>query len=140
MNKKWLILIGLLLLLTIGGFVWYYLKWHAQDNVIKASGTIQTTEVQIGSLVGGRIVTVQAKEGDDVEPGQTLVTLDPYQIPEQRSALKAQLQQAKAQLQELLSNGPVSGRALTGQPSASRCANRRGGTGASQSGTDSGHV
>jgi multidrug resistance efflux pump len=58
------------------------------------SGSIEARMVQVGSLVGGRVRTVQVDEGATVAAGQTLVTLEPdlldLQIGEQRTQVESQ--------------------------------------------------
>lgn len=100
-------LVIFLLLLLITAIAWVFWRFYTQTGkeVIQASGTVETTEIQVGSRIGGRITSVLAKEGDNVTPGQVLVTLDPYQIPGQRAALQAQLAQAQALLLQY-TNGP----------------------------------
>jgi HlyD family secretion protein len=62
---------------------------NSSDKVIEASGTIEGTDIDIGSEVGGRVVEVSVEEGGLVVPGDTLVIIDDteYQI---------QLRQARA--------------------------------------------
>lgn len=100
MNKR--LLVPLLLILgIIAYFVWDYQKQRAEEVILDASGTIETTEVQVGSRIGGRIQAVIFEEGDMVKQGDILVQLDPYQLPAQRQELLAQLAQAQAILEEL---------------------------------------
>lgn len=103
-KRPFIVLLLILSLAFLGWFFWNKSQKNLPDN-IKASGTIQTTEIQLGSLVGGRILTVHAQEGDSVRNGQVLVTLNPYQLTDEKLALTAQLKQAEAQLTELY-NGP----------------------------------
>jgi HlyD family secretion protein len=105
MKKSWPLLVVILLAGALLWGIWSYFTRKTEPHTITASGTIETTEIQIGSRLGGRISAIHAKEGDNVVPGQTLVTLDPYQLPGQRAALLAQLAQAQAQLAEL-AHGP----------------------------------
>ena len=60
-------------------------------NAIEASGTIEGTDVDIGTEVSGKITDVRVDEGSHVVPGDTLVVIDDteYQI---------QLRQAAANL------------------------------------------
>jgi len=102
MKKRLLILFSIILVAVGAGLIWHMLS---KTSGLMASGTIETTEIQVGSRIGGRINGLYAKEGDDVQPGQVLVSLDPYQIPDQRAALEAQLAQAQEQLTQLI-NGP----------------------------------
>jgi HlyD family secretion protein len=46
-----------------------------KDHGIRGSGTIELNEVDIASLVGGRVVRVRVDEGDTVLAGDTLVVL-----------------------------------------------------------------
>lgn len=98
----------LLILAAVGGIGWWIWQRNATrepEKSIRASGTIETTDIQVGSRVGGRVVSVHAREGDNVVPGQVLLSLDPYQLPEQKAALEAQLAQAQAELSQLI-RGP----------------------------------
>ena len=56
---------------------------------LQASGSIEGDEVAIVSEFGGRIASLNAGEGDDIQAGQVLVELD-------TSALQAQVAQAQA--------------------------------------------
>lgn len=60
-----------------------------EDEVLIASGSIEGDEVALVSEFGGRIVRLDAEEGDAVEEDQVLVELD-------TSSLQAQLAQAGA--------------------------------------------
>jgi multidrug resistance efflux pump len=99
MNKK--VLVWVLIGLAVGVTAYWSLRKRPDNTTLHASGTVDTTEIQVGSRIGGRITSVKAKEGDTVSSGQILVTLNPYQLPGQLAALKAQLAQAEAQLAEL---------------------------------------
>jgi multidrug resistance efflux pump len=78
-----------------------------QDDAeaIRLWGTIEARDVEVGSLVGGRVAAVHASEGDAVEPGASLVTLETdlldAQIEEQRGRLAA----ASARLEQCV-RGP----------------------------------
>jgi HlyD family secretion protein len=82
-----------LLILAVLAAIWYYSQAAAADPdaPISASGTIEALEVRISPEVGGRIISLQADEGDTVTAGQLLVQLDD-------SLLKAQITQAESAL------------------------------------------
>jgi multidrug resistance efflux pump len=86
--KKRLWLIVLLLLAAAGGF--WVLRSRGNDKELVLSGTIEARDVEVGSLVGGRVTAVDVHEGDSVKAGQTLVRfetdLGQLQIREQRAA------------------------------------------------------
>jgi HlyD family secretion protein len=94
------------------------------DPGVRGSGTIELTEVDVASLVGGRVTEIRANEGDSVQAGDTLVILAQGEVtagvleqeaevgragalardqeqgprPEERSAAKADLDTAVAAL------------------------------------------
>lgn len=105
MNKR--LLLTIVVILAIAGGGWFFLSKRQEPATIRiqASGTIETTDIQVGSQVGGRILSVEVAEGANVQKGQVLVVLDPYQLPAKRAALQAQLAQAQATLTQL-ENGP----------------------------------
>lgn len=58
-------------------------------NRIRATGTIEATDVTIASKVAGELITVQIEEGASVMPGETLATVD-------RTLMEVQLREAEA--------------------------------------------
>ena len=61
--------------------------------------------MEVGSLVGGRVVRVLVDEGMHVEPGQLLVTLETETIDRQLAEQRAAIESAKAALAKALA-GP----------------------------------
>ena len=49
---------------------------EAPTDRLRASGHVEATETRIAPDVGGRLLTLTVKEGDRIEPGQVLMTLD----------------------------------------------------------------
>jgi multidrug resistance efflux pump len=98
-----LILTILILALLSGGYVWWQKTGLAapQPQPLKGSGTIETTPVAVGSLVGGRIQQVFVEAGHLVQPGEVLLTLDAYRLPAEEREISAQLAQAQAVLHSL---------------------------------------
>ena len=119
--KKKKVWIPGLILLTVT--VWFFMKKSGSDNIIfvnaekielrtivqkiNASGKIQPEEsVQITSTITGWITEITVMEGDTVEPGQHLISIDEKQIrPRYNNALsqvkssEANLKKVKAQLE-----------------------------------------
>jgi multidrug resistance efflux pump len=67
------------------------------------SGTVEARTVEVGSRVGGRIQSVLAAEGQDVQARQPLLVLEPGDLPAQRLQAEGQLQQAQAALERVAS-------------------------------------
>jgi multidrug resistance efflux pump len=88
----------LLVLAAAGAATWWFLRPQKEAETILA-GSIEARTVEVGSLVGGRVATVHADEGDRVAAGQPLVTfetdLQDLQIAEQR----ARIEEARANLE-----------------------------------------
>jgi ABC-2 type transport system ATP-binding protein len=68
---------------------------------VHGGGTIELDEVDVSSLVGGRIADLRVAEGDSVQAGDTLAVLDRGEIVAELAAQAAQAAQATAQAQEL---------------------------------------
>lgn len=65
-----------LVVLFAGAGVWYWLdEKKAKDDGIHASGTIEVTQVQLASQVGGRILSLAVQEGRPVHKGDLLARL-----------------------------------------------------------------
>jgi HlyD family secretion protein len=80
-----------------GAILWAYPRWLRPSPLI-LSGTIEARDVQVGSLVGGRIMAVHVDEGATVVAGQKLVTLEPDLLDIQIQEQRAQIDQARARL------------------------------------------
>ncbi len=98
------LVIGVVSLLVVGAALWVY-AMQRRGQALVLSGDIEARDVEVGSLIGGRVLRVEVEEGQRVEAGQTLVVLEPDlvdpQIKEQEGALEA----ARAALERAL-NGP----------------------------------
>ena len=68
-------------------------------------GVVEVQEVRLGSKVGGRVREVHILEGDRVEPGAPLVTLDVPELEAQQAQWRAKLRSDLAAL-EKARNGP----------------------------------
>ena len=70
-----------------------YMRARRAPKELTGSGTLEARTVNVGSLVGGRVIRVLVDEGSHVLAGQTLVVLETetidHQIAEQRAAIDA---------------------------------------------------
>ncbi len=71
----------------------------SSDKVIEASGTIEGTDIDIGSEVGGKIMDVRVEEGALVEQGDTLVIIDGTELHLQLRQARAAAEAFEAQYQ-----------------------------------------
>jgi HlyD family secretion protein len=70
----------------------------APSDRIRATGHVEATETRIAPEVGGRILTFPVTEGDRVEPGQVLMTLDTRDVSLAIDRVRAERAGADAQL------------------------------------------
>jgi HlyD family secretion protein len=98
------LIIVVLIAAAIGGVIYYFVTQDKEmgDPVIKVSGNIETTEVDVGFKVAGRIVSLSVQEGDWVEKGKTIAKLDDEDLHQRLELARATLRSAQAQLKKLL--------------------------------------
>ena len=84
------IVVVVIALLAIGGW-WWWSERAAEEaaGALVVSGNVDADQVQVSSLVAGRVTSSAAKEGDAVQPGDVLYRIDDR-------ALQLQLEQAEA--------------------------------------------
>jgi HlyD family secretion protein len=71
---------------------------EAPTDRLRASGHVEATETRVAPDVGGRILTLTVKEGDRVEAGQVVMTLDSRDVELAIDRAKAERAAADAQL------------------------------------------
>ena len=103
MHKKPRIVIGAVVLSTIGAFA-IYRTTSAADNTgaILASGTVEATQAELGFQLAGRLQALSVREGDKVSAGAELALLERDDLLAQREVAKAQVAAAQAVLSELV--------------------------------------
>ncbi|OGQ89873.1 MAG: hypothetical protein A2289_24175 [Deltaproteobacteria bacterium RIFOXYA12_FULL_58_15] len=88
-----------LLVVVLGLSTWVYFAKirpaRIVDAVVRGSGSIEATEVLVSSKVAARIATITVAEGDAVELGQVLATLDCGELEVRRAQAGSQLTQAE---------------------------------------------
>ncbi|MCC7340414.1 MAG: efflux RND transporter periplasmic adaptor subunit [Bryobacterales bacterium] len=101
MNRK-LIPIALAVLLAVSVAAWWF-GFHRRQppGVIKISGNIELTEVNIGFRTPGQLVELTVKEGDLVKAGQVIGRLDTAQLESQKRMSEAVLASAESRLKQL---------------------------------------
>jgi HlyD family secretion protein len=70
------------------------------DNVIRISGNIELTQVNIAFKISGKLIERAVDEGDVVKKGMVVARLDKDQLLRQREREQAALAQAQSQLTE----------------------------------------
>ena len=93
------------LLIVLGTALAAYVVYRIRQAPpqLEWSGTVEAHTIEVGSRVGGRVAEVSVREGDRVEAGQSLVTLEKGDLPAQRIIAEGQLEQMKAALEKVAS-------------------------------------
>ena len=91
-------LVILLVLAAVAAAAFWFFRARQSEKPLTFSGSIEARDVEVGSLVGGRVASVLVDEGAAVKAGQPIVTLETdlgaLQIREQRAVVE----QARANL------------------------------------------
>jgi HlyD family secretion protein len=97
-------LLGILVIAVIGGLLYYFLTQEKEGGnpFIKVSGNIETTEVDVGFKISGRIVSISVLEGDWVEQGKVLAKIDDDDLLQRLGLAQASLKSAQAKLEKAL--------------------------------------
>jgi HlyD family secretion protein len=114
------IILPIILVLGVGGYLaWYFINnptvtvsaaWNnlvnpasATAGALTASGTVETTEINVAPEVAGKILAVDVREGDTVHAGDVVVHFDDSILLDQRTIAAANLEMAKIALVQLTS-------------------------------------
>jgi len=98
MSRKTLLIAGILVAAGGGVIAWLILSRPTlPPGFAGANGRLEAQQIDISTKFAGRIAEVLAREGDTVDAGQVVATMDV-------EALRAQLRQAEAQIREAADN------------------------------------
>lgn len=95
-----LYVLALVILLATGIGYWRLRPPGLPDNIVYGNGRLEATEVDVATKLAGRLVSLTPREGDQVERGQIIATLDAESIAAQLRAAEAQVRQAEAARRE----------------------------------------
>jgi multidrug resistance efflux pump len=105
MKRKGLLIL-LAVLLAAGGAAWGLLR-SSREKPLVLSGSIEARDVEVGSLLGGRVAKVLVEEGASVSAGQSIVQFETDLPDLQVQQEKARVEQARSNLVKAL-RGPRS--------------------------------
>jgi len=101
MAQKKNFLIPVLLVIVIVACVTAYAYMNRQPAVLRASGTLEMRNIDVGSKEGGRVEKVLIQEGDHVKASQVLITFEDSQLAAIVLQAKGQVEQAQAALAKM---------------------------------------
>lgn len=98
-----------IIVIIAGAAIWYFGAEANQEEIgpLSASGTIEANVVNLASEAGGKVIQVNADEGEAVGAGQVLVKFDDLLVLAQLDQAKAALSQAQANYDLVASGLPV---------------------------------
>ncbi len=100
MRRRRLGLVVLVVVLAVVAFVaWRLLAPRGSTGVISLSGRVDGDESAIAPKLGGRILAVRVREGDQVSAGEIIATLDDAQLRAQEDRAQASVADAQARAQ-----------------------------------------
>ena len=100
MNKRIRILVPLAVVGAVAA--WYLTRGSSgAEGALDASGTVEATDADLGFQAPGRVVDIQAREGDAVTAGSELARLDTRELDASLGVAEAQVEAAEARLAEL---------------------------------------
>lgn len=100
-RKPVLIVVVVVALAAAGVFLYRTTREAAADPLLRASGTVEATDAQLGFSMSGTISEIHAAEGDAVESGAVVASLAHRVVSAQREQAEAQVAAARAQLRDL---------------------------------------
>lgn len=100
MKKRLILVAFIVLLLGVGGFV-YYGQWQAKHGEIFYSGTIEAKDSRLAFQANGRVVSVAVREGQTVVKDQVLAELDAAEFQSRSEQAKAGLDRSVKTVQQL---------------------------------------
>ncbi|MBI5281736.1 MAG: efflux RND transporter periplasmic adaptor subunit [Candidatus Solibacter usitatus] len=84
-----------------GGLAWRAMRNGADTGVLRLSGNIELTQVDVSFKLPGRIVELAVDEGRDVKVGQLLARMDSNELTHQMEREKAGVESAESALAQL---------------------------------------
>src|SRR5439155_10921587 len=90
--------IGAVLLVAVGGAVWYFNPFGRNSSNLRLPGTVEIQEIRLGSKLGGRIKSVSVREGQQVKANDEIARFDTPELDAQHEQLVAKLAAAQAEL------------------------------------------
>lgn len=101
MNKRWLIIP---LLLAVGGaaaYAYFQLRPRTDPNVLRVSGNIEVTDVEVSFRIPGWVEARPVSEGETVKVGQLIARLDSTELAQEVALREAEAQAYAAELAAL---------------------------------------
>ncbi len=103
--KRKTVLILLVIAVAAGAVAWWWMTAGRREKQFLLSGAIEARDVEVGSLMGGRVAKILVEEGSRVAAGQPIVQFETDLIDLQIEQQRSRIGQAQANLTKAL-RGP----------------------------------
>lgn len=103
--KRGRVILLVLVILAAAGALGWWLGARKKEKPLLLSGAIEARDVEVGSLLGGRVAKVLVEEGSRVTAGQPIVQFETDLVDLQIQQEKAKVEQARANLEKAV-RGP----------------------------------
>jgi len=97
MRSRWLLALVVLLAVAVAAII-HFRNPQSNDGILRASGTIEATKVDVAFQIGGRVAEVTATEGQPLKAGDTLARLDPNELQAHVNQIQASLEAVHSQI------------------------------------------
>ena len=101
-RKKAIVAVVVVLAIGTGIAAWFRFREGKEVGVIRVSGNIEVTDVEVSFKIPGRLLERSVDEGMSVSAGQPVARLDSADLEREASMKEAELQAAEAVLRELV--------------------------------------
>ena len=85
--------------ILVGSLAWYFLTTNRTGD-LQLIGTVDANEVVVSSRIQGRIASLNVQEGDHVQQGQLIATIEAADLADARNAAEATARSAQFKLTE----------------------------------------
>src|ERR1039458_2101400 len=101
MKKPLIIVLVIAALLAVAIAFYFTGRTDKKPHVVKVSGNIEITSVDVSFKVSGRVLERTVNEGESVKPGQLLARLDGADLSREAAIRKGEADAVRAALREL---------------------------------------
>jgi membrane fusion protein YbhG len=99
--KKFLIPAAAAVVVVVVALTWLKARSHRDPNRLRLSGNIEVIDVEVSFKIPGRVESRPVDEGQTIEQGATVATLERAELTRDVALRKAELASAQARLAEL---------------------------------------
>lgn len=101
MKKRWLVILVLLAAAGAAAYAWFHLRPQPDPNVLRVSGNVEVTDVEVSFRIPGWVEARPVSEGETVTAGQLIARLESTELDQEVALREAEVQVYAAELAAL---------------------------------------